>query len=575
MTFQRLHQSFIQSLKHLQQIETLPSPQLRKIGLIYNIYRLSISMFFLLTSFAAIKHQDTLVLPSLIQQTALLFYFLLSLFFLALFYFVQRRPKLQLGFGLGIDIIILSLLLYTNGAPDLQLTMLYMVVVAASYMLLSVSQATAITLLAIIFVIYQQFFYAIANSLNLGNLVDALLMSLSFLAVGFLSWSISQRLVQMEKLAASHAKEAQRLQEINQQVISKMNNGVLVIRKGKVVVSNQAACQLLQLDIQLPTNSDACLANIGQMLLKQHPDIYRWLLNSPAQHNNTLLYELPSANKAGLHDKLRINSTPLDEQSQLLIIEDLRREQANAQQLKLASLGQLTASIAHEIRNPLAAISQASQLLIEDSSETATSANHTDPTADSTTNPTIDPIIDDGNQELYQMIFYQTKRVNRIIEDVLRLSRQEKPKLQAIDLRTWLAQFLDEHFRIHDVFVHATCQPTIFFDPHHLEQILINLINNGLRYSSRSHPHAYVEIEIYCSESDVIVDVLDHGEGVSEQSLAHLFNPFFTTDNDGTGLGLYLSQSFSEANHAKLLYIPEHKLTCFRLVLPLTLTPSI
>ncbi|MEK6199266.1 MAG: ATP-binding protein, partial [Psychrobacter sp.] len=81
-------------------------------------------------------------------------------------------------------------------------------------------------------------------------------------------------------------------------------------------------------------------------------------------------------------------------------------------------------------------------------------------------------------------------------------------------------------------------------------------------------PHAFVEIEIYCADNDVIIDILDDGLGVSSNDLQHLFNPFFTTDEAGTGLGLYLSQAFCEANQARLLYIPEHQKTCFRLIAP-------
>ena len=260
---------------------------------------------------------------------------------------------------------------------------------------------------------------------------------------------------------------------------------------------------------------------------------------------------------ASVVGKLRVEIIPLKDDSKLIILEDLRREQASAQQLKLASLGQLTASIAHEIRNPLAAISEASQLLIEDIEESQTADN------DTSTNDKMA-----GNHELYKMIFTQTKRVNRIIEDVLKLSRQQIANQQMIVLADWMPTFLDNYFQGHDVFLRSHTQPTISFDTHQLEQILINLINNGLRHSSYANPHAIVEIEIYCADNDVIIDVLDDGTGVSDVDLTHLFNPFFTTDKAGTGLGLYLSQAFCEANHARLLYIPEHKKTCFRLIAP-------
>ena len=232
---------------YFQRDDTLPLPQLRRLGLIYSSYRFVVSLFSMLMVYITARASDGSSLPSFLQQTALSFYVLLSLILLGLFYVVTKHPRQQLAFGLAVDVIILSLLLYTAGAPDLQLTMLYMVVVAASFMLLHSSQALIITLLAIIFVIYQQFFYAIANSMNLANLGDALLMSASFLAVGGLSWSISQRLVQVEKVAARHAKEVERLNVINQEVITQMANGVIVIDCEQVVLANLSAYQLLSI----------------------------------------------------------------------------------------------------------------------------------------------------------------------------------------------------------------------------------------------------------------------------------------------------------------------------------------
>ena len=548
---------------YLEQDDILPVPQLRKLGMIYSSYRFIVSLFFMLMVYITVRTDGSPSLPSFLQQTVLSFYVLLSLILLGLFYTVGKHIRRQLAFGLALDVIILSLLLYTSGAPDLQLTMLYMVVVAASFMLLHGSQALIITLLAIIFVIYQQFFYAIANSMSLANLGNALLMSASFLAVGGLSWSISQRLVQLEKVAVRHAKEVERLNTINQEVISQMVNGVIVIDDKQVVLANLAAYQLLSIPSR-HDNKSKPVAAFEQQLGQQHLQLFNACLSVAAGLTRTFIYELPAVANSSIIGKLRVDIIPLKDDSKLIILEDLRREQASAQQLKLASLGQLTASIAHEIRNPLAAISQASQLLIEDVIESEMdNDNALNPFANNHINSQMT-----GNHELYKMIFSQTKRVNRIIEDVLKLSRQQTANQQTIILADWMPVFLDNYFKGHDVFLHVLTQPTISFDIHQLEQVLINLINNGLRYSSYAHPHAFVEIEIYCADNDVIIDVLDGGTGVNADDLSALFNPFFTTEQSGTGLGLYLSQAFCEANQARLLYVPEHQKTCFRLIFP-------
>ncbi|KAF0570208.1 Periplasmic sensor signal transduction histidine kinase [Psychrobacter nivimaris] len=557
--------------RYVHHDDTLPLPQLRKLGLIYSSYRFVVSLFSMLMLYISARTGDSASLPSFLQQTTLSFYILLSLILLGLFYVVRKHMRRQLAFGLALDVIILSLLLYTTGNPDLQLTMLYMVVVAASFMLLHGSQALVITLLAIILVIYQQFFYAIANSMSLANLGDALLMSASFLAVGGLSWSISQRLVQLEKVAANHAKEVERLNVINQEVITQMVNGVIVIDKQHIVLANLAAHQLLSLSLVTPntaqntlddvkeTHNKALLSNFEQQLNKQHTQLFNACLSVASGQSRAFTYDVPAVANASIFGKLRVQIIPLKDDSKLVILEDLRREQASAQQLKLASLGQLTASIAHEIRNPLAAISQASQLLMEDVAEQM----EDDSASTSESNTAIT-----GNHELYEMIFSQTKRVNRIIEDILKLSRQQTATQQVLELAEWMPSFLENYFQGHDIFLRIKTKPIISFDTHQLEQILINLINNGLRYSSYAHPHAYVEIDIYCADNDVIIDILDNGNGVSAGNFELLFDPFFTTDTAGTGLGLYLSQAFCEANQARLLYIPEHEKTCFRLIVP-------
>ncbi|MGO2341160.1 MAG: histidine kinase dimerization/phospho-acceptor domain-containing protein, partial [Psychrobacter sp.] len=454
---------------YLHHDDTLPQTQLRKLGLIYSSYRFVLSTFFMLMGYVTAQANDNISLPSFLQQTALSFYILLSLILLGLFYVVHKKMQRQLAFGLVLDVVILSLLLYTAGAPDLQLTMLYMVVVAASFMLLNASQAFIVTLLAIIFVIYQQFFYAIANSMNLANLGNALLMSVSFLAVGFLSWSISQRLMQLEKVAAGQAKEVERLNVINQEVITQMANGVIVIDKQRVVLANLAAHQLLSLSynfsvsVPLPNlssntsharnnNHTELLDNFEQQLRKQHAQLLEACLSVAEGQSCTFAYDLPAVANASIFGKLRVQIVPLKDDSKLIMLEDLRREQASAQQLKLASLGQLTASIAHEIRNPLAAISQASQLLMEDVTETEER------------NAADDNI--DNNYELYKMIFSQTKRVNRIIEDVLKLSRQQAANQQSIVLAEWMPTFLENYFQGHDVFLRVNAQPTISFDTH-------------------------------------------------------------------------------------------------------------
>lgn len=532
--------------------------RVRQLGLVYGVYRFIIASFLLMANFVLNRDQMGLpTQPNTVEQAMFGLYIIIALLMLLAFFIIKKQARSQLMAGFVLDVIFLTLFTLYGKISDFQIILLYMVVIAASYMLLSLSRATVVTLLTVSSVLYQQFFRfffdGVANEKNnLLTFNDSLLLSVSLVAVGFLSWSISQRLATAERSLLLHADEVEKLHIINQAVVKNMVNGVLVLDPERnIVMINNAAQSLLH----LPIDDNACdspakILELSRIIIKEHPNIIGWYRSLAPNQSAELIYDPPPkaeevyANQERVTDKLRISSKPLLEHGQILIIEDLSREQSHAQQLKLASLGQLSASIAHEIRNPLAAISQASQLLMEEVHD------------------------DDTNAEFYKMIYQQTKRVNTIISDVLSLSRQELPNQSIIDASTWMAQFLAEHYP-HEFIVMTgdTDIPiSFYFDISQLEQVMTNLINNALRHTIHQFQDNDVEIRLTKTDTGAFIDVLDHGEGVSEKDLASLFNPFFTTSKKGTGLGLYLSQSFSEANNAKIRYFREDNKSCFRLI---------
>lgn len=532
--------------------------RVRQLGLTYGVYRFIIASFLLMANFLLNRDKAGLPTePTFLEQTVFSIYVVIALVLLFAFFMIKKRSRLQLLSGFVVDVVFLTLFALYGKISDFQITLLYMVVIAASYMLLSLSRATAITLMAVSALIYQQFFRFFfetpTTEKNLLTINDSLLLSVSLIAVGFLSWSISQRLAKAEQSLLDHANEVEKLHTINQAVVKNMVNGVLVLDPERnIVMINNAAQRLLH----LPIDDNACdspakIIELSRIIIKQHPKIIGWYRSLAPNQSAELIYDIPPKTHDEAHmsqthlaDKLRINSKPLLEHGQILIIEDLSREQSHAQQLKLASLGQLSASIAHEIRNPLGAISQASQLLMEDVRD------------------------DDVNAEFYEMIYQQTKRVNSIISDVLSLSRQEIPNQSALDAPNWVRQFLAEHYPHEFIIVTGdTAKPILFyFDANQLEQVMTNLVNNALHHTIHQFHDNDVEIRLTKTKTGAFIDVLDHGEGVSEKDLANLFNPFFTTSKKGTGLGLYLSQSFSEANNAKIRYFREDGKSCFRLI---------
>jgi two-component system sensor histidine kinase PilS (NtrC family) len=233
----------------------------------------------------------------------------------------------------------------------------------------------------------------------------------------------------------------------------------------------------------------------------------------------------------------------------LVFLDDISQIAQQAQQLKLASLGRLTASIAHEIRNPLGAISHAAQLLLE--SEDLVSAD----------------------RRLTQIVQDQSRRMNLIIENILQLSRRRPSKPELLDLSEWLLNYVRD-FRVSAPPTHTihlmVDEPGLHsrIDPEQLYQVLTNLVQNGLRYSQQEKSGAQLWIKLFIERSSElpVLEVHDDGPGVAVERLNNIFEPFFTTEAKGTGLGLYISRELCESNQARLDYKPsEYGGSCFRI----------
>jgi two-component system sensor histidine kinase PilS (NtrC family) len=230
------------------------------------------------------------------------------------------------------------------------------------------------------------------------------------------------------------------------------------------------------------------------------------------------------------------------------------------QQIKLAALGRLTAGIAHEIRNPLTAISHAAQLLEESTSASA------------------------SDRRLAQIAHDNVKRANRIISDVLDLARRDRVKPERLMLAPWLEAFREEFLRGIDgpapEWRHCVEQDelVVLFDSHQLRQVLWNLCANACQHGVRSGETPRIELRIgqESSHGRPLLEVRDAGPGISPENISHLFEPFFTTRAKGTGLGLYLARELCEANRAQLQYLPMTEGgSCFRLTFaPLSSVPE-
>jgi two-component system, NtrC family, sensor histidine kinase PilS len=221
----------------------------------------------------------------------------------------------------------------------------------------------------------------------------------------------------------------------------------------------------------------------------------------------------------------------------VIFLEDLTRVQQQAQQLKLASLGRLTANIAHEIRNPLSAINHATELLLEETGLRSPS-----------------------HARMLQIIHDNTQRLDRMVQDVLKLNRRDRAVREQFDLGDFLETFATEFCEIEKIStdiirLDEEIQPTISFDRSHLNQIMWNLCRNALRYCRKAPGSILVSVRPGPRQGTVELSVIDDGMGIAESLRTHLFEPFFTTASSGTGLGLYIAREICEANAATLDYV--------------------
>jgi two-component system sensor histidine kinase PilS (NtrC family) len=220
----------------------------------------------------------------------------------------------------------------------------------------------------------------------------------------------------------------------------------------------------------------------------------------------------------------------------VIFIEDLTRIQSQAQQMKLASLGRLTANIAHEIRNPLSAINHATELLQEEGE------------------------IPDSSGRLLEIIHDNVQRLDRMVQDVLKLNRRDRAVRETFSLGDFLRNFTSQFCQIEKVSgdiiaLEFATEPAVMFDRSHLNQIMWNLCRNALRYCQRKPGSVRITVGPGTPVNTIELSVIDDGPGIAEALRAHLFEPFFTTASSGTGLGLYIAREVCEANGATLSYV--------------------
>ncbi|MGR9044801.1 MAG: sensor histidine kinase [Gammaproteobacteria bacterium] len=462
---------------------------------------------------------------------------------------------LQAQILISTDIIIITLIMHSCGGINSGLGILLAVSIASGGLLIGGRCAMLFAALATLSILAEQIYTLQIHNYEGVAFTNAGMLGASFFTIALLSLVLAQRTEKTAELADQRQQTIHQLEELNQYIIQHLQSGIIISDENqRILMCNGAALKLAHLDA-IPEN----LAQISGHL----EQAFNLWLHDPSQDfavmhvpSNTMESDAESPGAAVappyLQSEIQIRFMLLPTQQKtfhMIILEDIALYNQRLQQSKLASLGQLTASIAHEIRNPLGAISHAGQLLSEN------------------------PELSKEDKRLTEIIQKHSLRVNQIIEDILQLSRRSASFRKKIDLAPWLDDYLDTFIlenglqpETFDKIIEPSPM-SVLVDPTHLKQIVDNLCNNALKYGRPEH--SAIILSLRRQGQNPCLDVIDSGPGISPAHQNHLFEPFFTTSADGTGLGLYISKELAELNQAKLSYhVSEAGQSCFTLCLP-------
>tara|TARA_R110001592_G_scaffold177076_2_gene417233 strand:+ start:33072 stop:34715 length:1644 start_codon:yes stop_codon:yes gene_type:complete len=500
------------------------SPNSKSLFNYYNAYKVILGLLLYLLVLS--DHSYLKQFRSLAYFEALtLVYLTLNLLSLFLYrFYINVRPK-QIFSLLIIDIIFLHAIFFYGTGIASGLGNLVIISVAAGNIIIRGRIGLSFAAIAAILSIFVEIERILSGLNQESDIAQSGMIGIMYFASALILQSLSKRITENESLLKKQKRDLIELERLNHQIIQNMRTGIIVCHQDQTIKLINGACKdLLNLESiqKLPLALEDRLKQWQQQPLKR-TSAFRVSANLP----------IVQANFSRLHT---------DGSSDVLIfIEDTRKMAQQAQQLKLASLGRLTASIAHEVRNPLGAISHATQLLAESEN------------------------LDFADMKMTDIIQRHSQRVNQIIENTLQLSRRSEPTIDNILITPWLEKIIHDfevqkHQSIEAQRIFLSANNTDLsarFDPNQMEQVMINLIENALHHGDKQQDTSFVFIAMgeTKDQNQVFIDIIDQGAGISSDNIKHLFEPFFTTESQGTGLGLYLSREICEANQAQLDFL--------------------
>lgn len=431
----------------------------------------------------------------------------------------RQAFNLQLSLQVAADILLLTLMLYASGGGKSGIAMMILVVLVGAGLVGQGRMVLFYAAFATMALLFEQAYRVAQLNGDIADFFRTGLTSIGFFGSAIAARLLARRVVANEELARKRGIELADQMHINERVIRDMQDGVLVVDAvGRVRQANPQALMLLGLNESPP----AMLANYAGALANEY------LMRRTHGVESEIVLRLPRTGRV-----LRARFLPPGEGGNALIfLEDMSKLEREAQQLKLAALGRLTANLAHEIRNPLAAISQAAELLGEAPDG-------------------------QGATRLTRMIGDNVGRLNRLVSEVMELGRRDRVCPERLALGAVIESLLDE-LSLQDpsvrqrVSIDLPDELGICFDRGHLHRVLANLIGNALQHASSAIGAVHIIASVNDETARIKLDIIDDGPGIDAEVRSKVFEPFFTTRATGTGLGLYIARELSEANGAQL-----------------------
>jgi two-component system sensor histidine kinase PilS (NtrC family) len=485
-----------------------------------NIYRLGLASIFFAQSFVSPSPLVNIVNLTLYSWVSFAF-LVLALVWIVASSIERRGFHNQVSLQIYGDTIIIILLMHACGGISSGLGMLLIISVAISGLLTEQALAILFASLASLGLLAEHIYSVMNIPVYTGTSTQVGILGASLIATAIVTHKLVMRVRSSEQLIQQRERDIALLSALNQEIIENMEAGVIVLnRNNQIRHINRAALEMLHLS-----------RSKSLSLQRDCPK----LLSALESWRKSTAQDSPLAPYIADSDNLQISFRRLQSAGQpntMIFLNDISSIRDSMQQAKLASLGHLTASIAHEIRNPLGAISYAAELLNENDR------------------------LEEADQRMLDIINQHTLRINHIIKDILEISRGSATTRERIELGRWLPKFIDdfcqsglaspESFTLEIEVEHAD----ILFDAGHLGQIMTNRCSNACVHGDADEP---ISIRVYTDKShNLCIEVADQGPGMSHDILDQVFEPFYTTSHQGSGLGLYIVAQLCELNNASV-----------------------